>query len=270
MTGLRARVFSHFPGNQLFDLQVNEKSLAIARLPAALDGLRIVHLSDLHLSDRLTIDYFHCVAKLVRKLDADLIVVSGDICDNDACVSWLAKIFAGVQARYGNYFVLGNHDLRLSSLRLVRDALDDARFIDVGGKCVFAMIERERVLIAGNERPWIKLPADFESTLQREMPRASFRLLVSHSPDQFAWAQQHGFDLVLAGHTHGGQVCFPLIGPVVCPSRFNVRYASGVFHEGKTLMHVSRGSGSLFPLRLNCQPEIAVVVLTQARAVEDN
>jgi predicted MPP superfamily phosphohydrolase len=173
----------------------------------------------------------------------------------------LPEIFAGLRGRYGNYFVLGNHDLRLSDARLAREALDSAGFVDVGGKCVYAMIEGERVLVAGNERPWIKPARGFEATLDREMSRAALRVLLSHSPDQFLWAQRHGFDLVLAGHTHGGQVCFPLIGPVVCPSRFNVRYASGVFHEGKTLMHVSRGSGSLFPLRLNCRPEITTIVL---------
>lgn len=264
IAGGRARMLSHVPGNQLLDLQINEKTLAIPGLPGSLDGLRIVHLSDLHLSGRLTIDYFRCIARHVRELEADLIVISGDVCDKDHCIDWINDCFAGLQSRYGNYYVLGNHDLRVRDIRLVRHALDRAGFIDIGGKCEMSAIHGERVLIAGNERPWIKPPRDFEQTLQKAASQASFRLLVSHSPDQMPWARRHGFDLVLAGHTHGGQIRFPVIGPLVCPSRFNVRYACGVFHEGQTLMHVSRGTASLFPLRINCPPEITTVILRKA------
>jgi uncharacterized protein len=262
IVGVKARVLSHFPGNQLHELHVNEKTLAVASLPMALDGLRILHLSDLHLSGRLTIDYFRFIARQIRAVEADLLVLTGDVADKDFCVPWLAEIFAGVRPRYGSYFVLGNHDLRLSSLRLVRDALASIGWIDLGGRCELVSIRGERMLVAGNERPWIKSPREFETTLREQLPQAGFRLLLSHSPDQFAWAQSHHFDLVLAGHTHGGQIRFPLIGPLVCPSRYNVRYACGVFHEHQTLMHVSRGTGTLFPLRLDCRPELTTIVLT--------
>ncbi len=66
---------------------------------------------------------------------------------------------------------------------------------------------------------------------------------------------------MLAGHTHGGQVRFPLVGPIVCPSWHGTKYASGFFHEPPTLLHVSRGTGSYFPYRLNCRPEITKLVL---------
>jgi predicted MPP superfamily phosphohydrolase len=89
------------------------------------------------------------------------------------------------------------------------------------------------------------------------------RILLSHSPDQLEWARRHDFDLVLAGHTHGGQIRFPLIGPIIAPSRFGGRYACGVFCEPPTLMHVSRGVSSMFPVRLRCPPELAKLTLVR-------
>ena len=89
----------------------------------------------------------------------------------------------------------------------------------------------------------------------------AFRLLLSHTPDNIGWARRQNIDLMLAGHNHGGQVRLPAIGPVYSPSRFGTRYASGVFWEPPTLMHVSRGLAGRHPLRLNCPPELTRLVL---------
>ena len=82
-----------------------------------------------------------------------------------------------------------------------------------------------------------------------------------HTPDQFDWAVNHGVDLALAGHTHGGQVCFPLLGAVASPSLYGTRFAGGTFRQGDTVMHVTRGISGETPLRWNCPPEIAVLEL---------
>jgi hypothetical protein len=75
---------------------------------------------------------------------------------------------------------------------------------------------------------------------------------------------------MLAGHTHGGQIRLPVIGPMVSPSRFGVRYASGVFHEAPTLMHVSRGISGLDPIRINCLPEVTKIILRPAVVDEES
>jgi uncharacterized protein len=85
--------------------------------------------------------------------------------------------------------------------------------------------------------------------------------LLAHTPDRLRWAREHEIDLVIAGHTHGGQIRAPLLGPIVAPSHHGVRYASGTFFESPTLMHVSRGVSGLTPLRWNCSPEITRLVL---------
>jgi predicted MPP superfamily phosphohydrolase len=94
--------------------------------------------------------------------------------------------------------------------------------------------------------------------MERDRP---FRILLAHSPDQFGWARRWDFDLVLAGHTHGGQFCLPGIGPLLTPSWHGVQYSSGTFFAGQTLMHVSRGTSSELPLRWNCLPELGEIIL---------
>ena len=85
---------------------------------------------------------------------------------------------------------------------------------------------------------------------------AGLRILLSHGPHHFGWAQHRGFDLVLAGHLHGGQIRLPLLGSV-CGGR----YEAGTFQRGRTVMHVSRGLGQIAPVRFGCPPEITKLVL---------
>jgi predicted MPP superfamily phosphohydrolase len=87
------------------------------------------------------------------------------------------------------------------------------------------------------------------------------RVLLAHAPDQIDWAQRHQFDLMLAGHTHGGQIRLPLLGAIVAPSRLGTKFSAGTFYMEPTVMHVSRGVSGLTPLRWNCPPEITRLVL---------
>ena len=82
-----------------------------------------------------------------------------------------------------------------------------------------------------------------------------------HTPDLIGWGRQQDYDLLLAGHAHGGQIRIPGIGPIICPSVHGVRYASGVFQKGRTMMHVSRGISGLQPIRLRCRPELTQLTL---------
>jgi predicted MPP superfamily phosphohydrolase len=85
--------------------------------------------------------------------------------------------------------------------------------------------------------------------------------LLAHSPDQLSWARRGDGDLMLAGHTHGGQIRLPLIGPVFSPTRDGVQFAAGLFHAPPTILNVSRGLSAELPLRMNCAPEIIHLTL---------
>lgn len=247
----------------MFQLDVDEEEVELARLPSALSGLSILHLSDFHFSTRITREYFDEVVRIANRLQPDVLAVTGDVCDATARIDWVGPIFGELVAPLGKYFVLGNHDKRVKDVSRLRAALTEAGCVDLaaGPRCV--EIRGHSVLLAGNELPWFPLADSLSSALASNEPK-QFRILLTHSPDQVAWARRHDFDLVLAGHTHGGQICLPGIGPVICPSWHGIRYAGGTFFIPPTLMHVSRGVSNLFPLRLRCPPEMTKLVLHRA------
>lgn len=250
------------PFNQVFDLWVHDKTLRLPRLPACLEGLSIAHLSDLHFTGRVSRSYYDLIVDKTNAMDADLVVISGDIIDKRKCFSWLEAVLGRLKSRHGVFFVLGNHDLRIRDEMGLRRELVRHGLIDLGGRAELREIRGYPVAFAGNELPWFAPAADMWSLPLEHPAGRPFRVVVSHSPDQYPWARFHDADLMLAGHTHGGQIRFPMIGPIFSPSRFGVRYAAGTFYEEPTLLHVSRGLSGTRPLRFNCPPELARLVLT--------
>ena len=117
------------------------------------------------------------------------------------------------------------------------------------------------VILAGNELPWFVPAADLRDCPPRAAPSGPPRIGLAHTPDQLDWACANEFDLLLAGHTHGGQICLPLVGPLFVPSIVGVRYAAGVFGRGPTVLHVTRGVSGELPVRWNCPPEIVRLVV---------
>ena len=96
-------------------------------------------------------------------------------------------------------------------------------------------------------------------------PEELFRLCLSHTPDNIAWAQRQHIDLMLSGHVHGGQIRFPILGSLLVPSRYGRRYDCGTFHEPPTFLHVSRGIGGEHPVRYRCRPEVTLLRLVSAK-----
>lgn len=253
-------LLSRLPGNQVLTIRLQEKQVVLPRLPSALDGLRIAHLTDLHMSGRLTPAFFNQVVDKVNSAGADLVAITGDIVEGDEFLDWLAPTLGRLESRFGAYYVLGNHDRRATEAKL-RTALADAGLTNVGGSCRQVTIRSTPVILAGNELPWYKPAADVSSCPSESPAGRPPRILLAHSPDQFKWAQTNDFDLMMAGHLHGGQFRLPLLGAITSPSIHGVRYVAGLFTAGNTVMHVSRGVSSLTPIRFSCPPEIAVLTL---------
>ena len=247
------------PGNESLRLELAERAIEIPRLPAALDGLSLLHLSDLHFTGKVSKAYFQEIVRLSNELQPDLVAVTGDLVDCESCIDWIPDTLARLTARYGVYCVLGNHDARVDVDRLTR-VLEQGGLQRLAGRHVQVTIRGVPVVLGGNELPWLAPAADFEHSLPPHRG-GPFRIALAHSPDQLAWAQAHDVDLLLAGHTHGGQIRLPWIGPIFAPCRVGVKYASGVFHAPPTIMHVTRGISGELPLRMNCPPEMAHLVL---------
>jgi predicted MPP superfamily phosphohydrolase len=255
---------ARLPFNEVFQVEFNEKTFCLPRVPLAWDGLTILHLSDLHFCGTPDRPFYEQVLDLCREQEADLVTVTGDIVDSNRLHRWVVPLLSKLRWKTAGFAVLGNHDcwhdpnqvrrrLRRVGLRVLGNGWEE---IEVRG---------ERLLVVGNETPWFKPAPDLAAC-----PPDLFRLCLSHTPDTMKWARTNGIDLMLAGHNHGGQVRFPLIGSVFVPSLYSRRYDCGIFHEAPTLLHVSRGLAGKEPLRFRCRPEVTRIVLRSPVALKDS
>lgn len=251
------RFLSGLPGNELLKPTAVETTLYVPNLPAALDGFTIAHLSDLHMSGRFGVEYFKDVIAHTNAWQPDLVALTGDLVEYDHLLPWVDETLHKLTAKHGVYYVLGNHDKK-NDHAAVRARLKAGGLIDLGSTHHDIEVNGSLLRLIGNELPWFKPPGDPAAPSEQPI---DFRLLLAHGPDQFAWACRHEIELILAGHNHGGQIRFPLLGAIVSPSLTGVRYASGAFRREETIMHVCQGTGSLSPLRFNCPPEFSLLTL---------
>jgi hypothetical protein len=232
-------------------------------------GLEIVHLTDLHIGNGLEGERLDRMVADANALEPDLIVLTGDIFDFDpAYVEDGARRLGGLRARLGVFAVLGNHDTytgtehvashlqRLApGLRLLRDE-------------TVRLPLPQPLYIAGIEDPgrdWTNRSVHLEALdrLAEELPDDGPTLLLVHRPQAFPQAAKLGFPLVLAGHTHGGQLALPFRrGRDVNLARVMTTYTRGLYQMHATTMYVSRGIGVAGPaLRFNCPREMATIEL---------
>jgi predicted MPP superfamily phosphohydrolase len=256
LVGHRMRRIALLPGNEQFTLEVNTKTYSLPRLPKEWDGLSIVHFADTHFTGAVTRSYFEAVCEQAISLQPDLFVFTGDLLDDINLVDWISKTLGPLRAPLGQYFVLGNHDWYAGPAQ-IRAQFEQCGWTDVSGRSTeLVAAGKPAICLAGDESPWMGNHPD----LSQPRPEM-FRILLSHTPDNINWAKGEGIDLMLAGHTHGGQIRLPILGPVYSPSRYCCRYASGVFWEEPTLMYVSRAISGREPIRYLCPPELTKLVL---------
>jgi predicted MPP superfamily phosphohydrolase len=263
--GREAVFLAGIPGNQLLTFAVQRKTLRLPTLPPELDGLTIAHLSDLHMTGKVGREYYDAIVDETNALEPDLICITGDIVEKERCLPWIEPTLGRLRARHGKFFVLGNHEKRLTDIAGLRALLSQAGLTDLGNRFLFVTILGMDIMLAGNELPWFgTAPATPHSALCNP----HFRILLTHTPDQLPWARSHQFDLMLAGHNHGGQIRLPYLGALITPSKHGFRYAGGLYDEPPTLLHVSRGLGGIHPIRLNCPPELALLLLNREHKPE--
>jgi uncharacterized protein len=262
LSGAVATVLGSLPLNEALKLSVDRKRLALPRLPEELEGLTIAHITDLHMTGRLDREFYEVVTRQLNDLRPDVIAVTGDVIEQSECVPWLEKTLGALCAPLGVYFILGNHDAFVDAGQ-TREILGDCGLTCLSGRWLKAEWNGVPITLGGNELPWMKPAADLEQLTPRQPSRLEFRLVLCHTPDQFGWCVRADADLALAGHTHGGQIQFPILGSIMSPSLHGTRYACGVFRRGDTVLHVSRGVSGETPLRWRCPPEIALLELTR-------
>ena len=246
--------------NEVYDIEITRHEVFIDDLPAAFDGYRIAFLTDTHVVSFVRRRYYEEVVRQTNNVEPDLILLGGDFVTFHRDIRLMAEtLIAGVRARDGIYAVLGNHDYWAGGEE-VRSAMES--------RGVQFIINRSVTL----QRDGAKLPLLGIDEVYRGDPDldAAFaglrwgpRLGLTHHPDMIGEMGERRIDLLLCGHTHGGQIRFPFFGAVVVPSRYEARFASGFHRVSNVLMYVSRGIGAVPPLRILCKPEIATFTLRQ-------
>ena len=246
---------ARLPGNQLFQVEFTERTLRLEDLPAAWDGLSILHLSDLHFHGTPDRVFFDRVMDHCRNWTPDLVAVTGDIVDSSRHHRWIVPVLGRLRWQVSGFAILGNHD-SWRDPPVIRRRLRRLGFEVLDNRWVKLMVRGQPLVVIGHEGPWFAPAPDLVSC-----PDDAFRLCLSHTPDNLPWARRNSVQLMLAGHNHGGQIRFPVAGSVYSPSIFGRHYDCGTFHEPPTLLHVSRGLSGQHPVRYNCRPEVTKLIL---------
>jgi predicted MPP superfamily phosphohydrolase len=242
-------------------------------LASALDGLRVVQISDLHIGNGMEGERLSRMVERSNALRPDLIVITGDIFDFDpSFIEDGMRRLAGLRARYGVYAILGNHDVYTGAQRVARGFAAFAPAIRLLRDELVKLPLPAPLYLAGVEDPgpdWsargLELPAI--DRLAGERPDDGPTLLLVHRPEAFPQAARLGFPLVLAGHTHGGQLALPTPGGPWNLARIVTRFTRGRYQLADSILYVTRGIGVGGPaLRVNCTREITTLELAPSPA----
>jgi predicted MPP superfamily phosphohydrolase len=236
-----------------------ERDLAVRGLPQALDGLRVGMITDVHHSAVVPADDVSRAVALLKDAAPDIVVLGGDYVSffDRGYIGPVAELLTPLaHAKHGAFAVLGNHD----DEREVPAALAARGFTVLKDQRTALTINNERLDVAGI-RFWTRTPGEVATVLKGT---GGTTILLAHDPRRLAEAAALDVQLVLSGHTHGGQVIVPAVG-AIAGRKFPV--LAGYATRENTSIFVSRGVGTVYvPIRINCPPDVAVLTLRTAAA----
>ena len=244
-----------------------ERTVGFDHLPDALDGLRVTHLTDLHIGTLIQPDRLQGIVDITNNFGGDLIAVTGDFVDLSLKVlDQVIDAMAQLKAPLGVYFVPGNHDYLDNGPRLI-DAFRAAKLRMLMNESETLERDGRRIVVSGIDFPHKK--KEMKTYVQQAMHQAprrkpdDLRILLSHHPNAFDVAVNHHVDLTLAGHTHGGQVVVTNRGKKGSIGLGSIahRYPRGLYQRGNAFLYVNSGVGSWFPLRVKCPAEVACITV---------
>lgn len=243
-----------------YEYRTTRTSINIRDLPIEFEGFTIVQLTDIHCRKMVSYEYLRKVFAAANLIQPDLFMLTGDyISHNEKDIPRVMNLIAGLEAPHGKVAVLGNHD-HWTNVNMVISGLEDSGAKVLTNKNARFQRGAAEICVAGVGDLWED--AQNLDEAYRGIPENMPRLLMSHNPD-YAEEMPPGYrtDLMISGHTHGGQVSLPIYGPPILPSKYCMKYASGLVQGPHCPVYVSRGVGFIAYFRWNCPPEISVLTL---------
>src|SRR5215470_8256402 len=245
------------------DAEVTHPRIRLARLPKAFEGFRIAQLSDIHISPFMNAAEIRRCVTMTNEQKPDLIVMTGDYLSWDT--AWQGEVvqaLAGLRAPYGVFGSLGNHESITQTEQSIT-GLFAAQGIHI--------LRQERVPIQLNGETIYLIGVDDSQTddswIDHLVMPDTVNILLTHVPVPagFDWAVEHGFDLVLAGDSHGGQLSLNFLKRRISFYRLYTPYVSGLYEKSGGQLYVNRGIGTtILPIRLGARPEITILELTRS------
>jgi predicted MPP superfamily phosphohydrolase len=245
---------------------VEQVNLTLPRLTPAFAGLRIVQISDIHMGSWMNAERLQRVADMVAKQEPDLLFLTGDFLighffdkNSEVQLQDMVNILLPLAKSFPSFGVLGNHDHWTKS-RAVREMLKASGIVELNNSVFTISRGKEHLHLCGVDDVW-EGEARLDEVMEK-LPDDSAAILLAHEPDFADVSAETGrFDLQVSGHSHGGQVVIPFMGPPVLPF-LGQKYHTGLYQVGNMLQYTNRGVGMATPtVRFNCPPEITVFTL---------
>jgi len=250
-----------FIGYAIFETywtEVVETTIINKNIPEKFIGKKIIFIADIHCGEGFPVARMDNLVEQLNLLNADIIILGGDYVsrngkDTKACFAKLAEI----KASLGKYGVLGNHDIEAGKKEII-DAMESAGINLLLNSNRQIAIGDEQITVAGTDETWYGIP-DGAKTMEGA---ANFTIYITHDPSYFEKYQNNKSKLLLAGHTHGGQITFFGIPFSWLIHRHKYRYEKGIYNEpGRTIIITNGIGATIMPLRFFARPQINIIVL---------
>ncbi len=246
--------------------RVREIDAFLPGLAPGLDGLRILQLSDIHMGPFLSESDLARVVDMGMELKPHLAVITGDLISArgdplDACIRQLAR----VRADAGVFGCMGNHEHYARAEDYTEQAAARAGIRFLRGHSQQLQFGGSTLNLAGVDHQSSTSGKKYLAGAERMVVPGALNLLLSHNPAVFPVAARQGYNFMLSGHTHGGQINVEIYDQSISPARFVTRYIYGLYHERGAAAYVTRGIGTIaIPVRIGAPPEITVIRLRKA------
>ena len=244
-------------------------SIVSDKLPDSFSGFKIAHISDPHSRPA------RGIIEIATDAKPDITVITGDLLnDDEKPTTEIDNLISGLLEISPVYFISGNHDLWRMNYRSCFKKYEKMGAVCMDNKSITIEKDGDKIGLSGAPDPFSKVPQIIEDNTKRSLDKLSktdgFNILLFHRANLFELIKDEGYDLVLSGHMHGGQIRLPGLGGVLAPSSailsktrmFFPKYTGGTVSEGPTTMIVNRGVGNTLPLpRLGNPPEVGIITL---------